>query len=85
MMGHNAYQEGGGQAPPDMEELLKQFGFGGGGGGGGGGFGGFGDFFDLFGGGGGGGKSRRQSRGSNIEVCSMLVIALPLIIVNSRN
>ena len=64
MMGHNAFQETGGQGAPDIEELLRQFGFGGNA------QGGFGNedrfnFGDLF----GFGQSRNSdSRGSDIQV-----------------
>jgi len=67
MMGHSAFSEGySAQDAPDFEDILNQFGFGGGGGG-------FGGFEDIFGGafGGGQGRSRQTSRGKqgqNLEM-----------------
>mmetsp|Transcript_10790 Transcript_10790/g.16973 ORF Transcript_10790/g.16973 Transcript_10790/m.16973 type:complete len:312 (+) Transcript_10790:428-1363(+) len=69
MMGHQAYSEGGhGHGAPDIEDILNQFGFGGGGFGGGGG-GGFGDFGSMFEGFGGGRQAKPRGRpGQNLEV-----------------
>lgn len=65
MMGHQAYSDGGhAHGAPDIEDILNQFGFGGGGGG-------FGDFGSMFGEGFGGGRSQRKPQGrpgQNLEV-----------------
>jgi len=67
MVGHQAFSEGySAQDAPDFEDILSQFGFGGGGSG-------FGGFEDIFGGafGGGAGRSRQTARGKqgqNLEM-----------------
>lgn len=65
MMGHQAYNDGGpgSHGGPDIEDILNQFGFGGGGG--------FGGFESMFEGGGFGGRSKRSRGrpGQNLEVC----------------
>ena len=62
MMGHSAFQESGGQEPPDISELLRQFGFGRSseGFGSAGGFN-FGDFFGF-------GQRNEAARGEDIQV-----------------
>mmetsp|Transcript_7115 Transcript_7115/g.8822 ORF Transcript_7115/g.8822 Transcript_7115/m.8822 type:complete len:390 (-) Transcript_7115:145-1314(-) len=69
MMGHQAYSDGGhAHGAPDIEDILNQFGFGGGGGG-------FGDFGSMFGEGFGGGRSQRKPQGrpgQNLEVAQTI-------------